>query len=121
MTAANTPEWNLMLRLALELCALVAFCIWGWQRYEWAGVILCPVIAAASWGAFNVPGDPSRADHVIVAVAGWVRILIEAAIFTGAVYALFSSGYRAFAVLLGATVVFHYLMYLERLRWLLKQ
>jgi hypothetical protein len=50
-----------------------------------------------------------------------VRILIEAAIFTGAVYALFSSGYRAFAVLLGVTVVFHYLMYLDRLRWLLKQ
>jgi hypothetical protein len=121
MTAANTPEWNLILRLALELCALVAFGIWGWQRHEWAGVIIGPVVAAALWGVFNVAGDPSRADHVVVAVAGWMRLLIETAIFGGAVYALTSSGYRAFGVLLGVTVVFHYLMYLDRLRWLLKQ
>ena len=99
----------------------LAFGIWGWQRHEWAGAIICPVVAAALWGVFNVVGDPSRADHVVVAVAGWVRLLIEAAIFSGAVYALFSSGYRAFAVVLAVIVVFHYLMYLDRLRWLLKQ
>jgi hypothetical protein len=67
---------------------------------------------------FSVAGDPSRADHIVVAVAGRVRLLIETTVFAGVVYALFSSGYRAFGVLLGVTVV---LMYLDRLRWLLKQ
>ncbi|MBT5521755.1 MAG: YrdB family protein, partial [Rhodospirillales bacterium] len=105
----------------LEMCALAAFGFWSWQRFGWAGMILCPIVAGAVWGIFNVSGDPSRADHVVVSVPGWIRLTIEAAIFSGAVYSLVSSGYRGFATTLGALTVFHYLMSFERLKWLLKQ
>ena len=121
MKTPSTPKWNLMLRLVLELCALTALGTWGWHYYGWFGAVVSPVVAAAAWGLFNVPGDPSRADHVVVAVPGWVRMLIEATIFTGAVYGLVSSGYRTFAVLLAVVALFHYLMYLARLKWLLRQ
>jgi hypothetical protein len=70
---------------------------------------------------FNVSGDPSRADHVVVSVPGWFRLTIEAAIFFGAVYSLVSSGNRGFAIALGAVTIFHYFMSLERLKWLVKQ
>jgi hypothetical protein len=121
MGVMNTLEWNLILRFVLEMCALAAFGFWGWQRFGWAGMIIYPIFAGAVWGVFNVSGDPSRADHVVVSVQGWVRLTIEMIIFTGAVYSLLSSGYRGLAATFGAVTIFHYLMSFERLKWLIKQ
>jgi len=59
---------NLMVRFLLELVALFGLGAWGWGRgagvtkYLFASVIV--LLAAAAWGTFAVPDDPSRSGKV---------------------------------------------------------
>lgn len=65
-----------------------------------------------------MPGDPGDAP---VAVPGAVRLLLEALFFASAVALLVAANRPLPAALLGGLVLFHYLISLERVRWLLAQ
>lgn len=118
---ANHPV-NLALRFILELVGLFAYGYWGWTQHSglprWLWTLGLPVIAALAWGTFRVPGDPGNAP---VAVPGWVRLLLEAVYFGGAVWALYASGRGNWALVFALVVVIHYAVSYDRLQWLLRQ
>ena len=66
----GSKRWNLALRFILELCALAALCVWGWQTYGLIAAIVTPAAAAGLWGLFAVPDDPSRSGKTVVPVPG---------------------------------------------------
>jgi hypothetical protein len=113
---------NLVLRFALELAGLLSFSWWGWRAADgFLRALLAiglPLGAAAVWGTFNVPDDPSRSGGAPVVVPGWVRLAIEVAFFalaSAAWYTISPAVGIAFAVL----AVIHYALSLDRIRWLL--
>jgi hypothetical protein len=114
--------WNDVLRFLLELGALFGLGAGGWSmgrgRWRWVLALLLPVMAAVLWGTFRVPGDPGVAR---VAVPGWTRLIIEAAVFGGGAVGLGVAFSAWPGAIYAALVVFHYLMSLERVRWLLQQ
>lgn len=114
---------NLALRFLLELAALLALGVWGWQQNEsWLRFVMAialPIIAAAIWGTFNVPNDPSRSGAAPVAVPGILRLAIELALFLVAVWALYDTGYTTLTWVLGIIVAMHYISSYDRIRWLM--
>lgn len=114
------------LRFALEIAAVIALGWWGWHIGNGGitGTLLAiaiPGAAFAVWGIFAVKDDPSRNPNPPVPVPGWVRLLIEAAVFGVAAYGLWSSGHRAWAEGLLTAVGLLYFVSYERIAWLLKQ
>ena len=113
---------NLAARFLLELLALYALGHWGWNQGEgamrYAGAILLPLMAAALWGIFRVPGDPGDAP---VPVPGYARLMLEAAFFGGAVWAASASGFPQAAGVFGAAALLHYALSYDRILWLLKR
>jgi len=114
------------IRFALEIWAAIALGWWGWHLTGGgaSGIVLAiaiPVAAFAAWGIFAVKDDPSRNPDPPVPVAGWVRLLIEAAVFGLAAYGLWSGGHRAWAEGLLTAVGLLYFVSYERIAWLLKQ
>jgi hypothetical protein len=111
-------------RLLLELAALGGLgargWTWsdGWVRY--ALVIGMPVLAAAAWGTFAVLNDPSRSGSAPVPVPGYVRLLLELTILGLGAWALGAAWRPAAAYVMGAAVVLHYVLYWERIVWLLR-
>ena len=116
---------NLAIRFLLELAALLAMGVWGWQQQEgWLRLVLAvgvPLIAALLWGLFAVPHDPSRSGKAPIAVPGTVRLALELAIFAFATWALYAAGAVALSWLLGLAVVIHYALSYDRIRWLIAQ
>ena len=114
---------NLTIRFVLEMAALVGIGRWGWTVGSgFSGVILAVVlvvVAAGIWGTFNVPGDPSRSGKAPVKVPGWLRLLIELAIFGAAALAWFAVGPTTVAIVFSATAAIHYIVSYDRIRWLL--
>lgn len=116
---------NLAVRFLLELVALVAIGFWGWSwgngalRYLLA--IGGPLLAAVVWGVFAVPGDRSRSGEAPVPVPGWVRLLLELALFAFATWGLYDAGATLLAWILGGVVVVHYAVSYDRILWLWKQ
>lgn len=106
---------NLALRFLLELIGLFALGYWGWTQHSgavrWLWMLGLPLLAAALWGVFRVPGDPGAAP---VAVPGIVRLLLEAAYFGAAVWALYASGRATWAYALAAVVLIHYAISYDR-------
>ena len=125
MTQEPRPmrAWNLGLRFALELAALGALGMWGYEqgdglaRYALAAGL--PLAAAAGWGVFAVEGDPSRSGQTIVATPGAVRLGLELAFFGVSAWALRDLGHDSFAYGMGGAVLVHYAVSFERIRWLL--
>ena len=116
---------NLAIRFLLEIAALTAIGMWGWQYGSgtWLRFILVislPIIAAAIWGIFNVPNDPSRSGAAPIVVPGIIRIAIELAIFSLATWALYELAYPQLSWLLGGLVSLHYLVSYDRILWLIK-
>ena len=97
---------------------------WGWRqggsttRYVLAALV--PVAAAALWGIFAVPGDPSRSGSALVAVPGALRLGLEAAFFAFAVWALYQLGNIVLARTMAAILAVHYAVSYDRLAWLLR-
>lgn len=113
---------NLAFRLLLEISALIALGVGAHSvasgPVAWVLAIAVPLAAAVVWGVFNVPGDESRSGQAPVAVSGSVRLVIELGVFAAAVVVVtFASPVAAGA--LGATVAIHYLLSIDRIRWLL--
>ena len=115
---------NLAIRFFLELMALVAMGFWGWRqgggmtRYVLAALV--PLAAAALWGIFAVPGDPSRSGSPLVAVPGALRLGLEAAFFAFAVWALYRLGNISLARTTAAALAVHYAVSYDRLAWLIR-
>lgn len=115
---------NLILRFFLEVAALAAMGVGAYKlttgSLAWAAGIGVPVVAAAVWGVFNVPGDRSRSGKAPVVVPGAVRLLIELAFFALAV-ALLWQVHRSAAIGLGIATLIHYAVSIDRIRWLIGQ
>ena len=117
---ANHPL-NLTLRFVLELIGLFALSYWGWTqhtgaaRYLWA--VGGPLLAAALWGTFRVPGDHG---HTPVIVPGPVRLGLEALYFSAAVWAFFAADRQTWGWSLAVAVLLHYLVSYDRVLSLLK-
>jgi hypothetical protein len=116
---------NLALRFLLELVALCSLGLWGWNMSDgWIGWLLAPVLplaAAAMWGTFAVPNDPSRSGAAPVPIPGVLRLLLELAFFTAAVLCLHSLGWERWAVGVALIVILHYASSYDRVAWLLRQ
>ena len=114
---------NLGLRFALEMAALLALGIWGSRQGEGLlSIVLAlgvPVFAAALWGIFTVPNDPSRSGKSPVPVPGVVRLIYEIVFFGFATWALFSVGSATLSVAFGVVVIIHYILSYDRVQWLL--
>lgn len=107
---ANHPM-NLGLRFLLELLALFSLGYWGWTQHSGLARLLwtigLPLVAAVAWGTLRVPGHPGAAP---VAVPGIVRLLLEAAVFGGATWALYAAGRENWGLIYGVIVLAHYML-----------
>ncbi len=116
---------NLAVRFLLELAGLAALGYWGWRQGSgltgYALTVALPLIAAALWGVFNVPGDPSRSGNAPVAVPGAVRLVLELTFFAAAVIALYYAGAVRTSWILGIVAVTHYALSYDRILWLLER
>lgn len=126
MDAPSLPPWTLALRFALELAALAACGRWGFVAggsgaFGWAVGTACVLCAAAAWGTFAVPGDPSRSGRAPVPVSGVVRLVVEALVFGGGAAALVVLGAWVWLAVYAAGLVVHHASAVPRVRWLLAQ
>ena len=116
----STLGW---VHLTFGIVALLALGIWGWQQSDgWPRFVLAlaiPLVAAAVWGTFNVPQDPSRSGAAPVAVTGILRLAIELTLFLSAIWALYATGYTSAGLVLGIIVAVHYVASYDRIHWLL--
>lgn len=115
---------NLIFRFLLEIAALVALGAWGWAQTDgilrFVLVLGIPILAAALWGTFAVPNDPSRSGKAPVPVRGFLRLLLELAFFAAATWSLFNAGSTQLGQILGIAVVVHYILSYDRILWLLR-
>ena len=115
---------NLVIRFLLELAALFAIGIWGWQLSE--GLIRfslafgIPIIFAAIWGIFAVPNDPSRSGKAPIIVPVIIRLTIDLGFFAFASWTLYDTGYATLTWILAVTVLIHYIISYDRILWLIK-
>ncbi len=113
---------NLAFRFVLEIGALIAIGVGAYNLASgflaWIVGIGLPLVVAVGWGTFNVPGDESRSGEAPVVVRGIVRLVLEILIFTTGVVLLWFVSPVA-AMVLGIGVVIHYLLSIDRIRWLL--
>jgi hypothetical protein len=115
---------NLAFRFFLELAALAAMALWGFHHgglLRHALAIGAPLLAAALWGIFAVPGDPSRSGSAPIPVPGAVRLALEAMFFGLATWGLFVIGRRETAAILAIAVMAHYAISHDRVAWLLRR
>ncbi len=113
---------NEVLRLVLEVAALVALGYAGWNLVDdalgrVALAVLLPLFAAGIWGVFRVDDDPKVAP---VPVPGIVRLCIEFDFFAAAVVLLVVVGQVVGAVILGGLVLGHYAWGYRRVLWLVR-
>ena len=114
---------NLAIRFLMEIAALIAIGFWGFDQHDgiWRFVLGfgLPIIAAAAWGIFAVPGDRSRSGGAPVPVPGAVRLILELALFGLACWALYDADRPLLALILAAVTAFHYALSYDRIAWLL--
>jgi len=116
---------NLAFRFLLEMSALIAMGVWGWNQGDsWFRYILTfgvPLVAASIWGIFAVPGDASRSGSAPVAIHGLLRLLIEIAFFSFAVWEVYDLGYSSLWWIPGLLITIHYFISYDRILWLIRQ
>ncbi|MGO4837554.1 YrdB family protein [Rhizobiaceae sp. 2RAB30] len=117
--------WNLTLRFLLEVAALFGFGLAGWRLgdssfWRWPFALSPPVTAAVLWGAFAVPGDPSRSGAAPIPVSGGARLLLELLVFCGGAAAYWIASHMA-ALALVILVAIHFALSVDRIDWLLRQ
>jgi len=116
---------NLALRFILELSALTAAGIWGYQLSETAlrffFAAAFPLALAVLWAVFAVPGDKSRSGKTVLPTPGPLRLLLETAFFAFAGWAFIAVGHTRLGIIFGALVLMHYFFSLDRLLWLIRE
>jgi hypothetical protein len=114
--------WNLTLRFALEMGALIGLGVAAWQStsgpVQWIAAIAVPLVAAAVWGSFNVLNDPSRSGEAPVEVAGWLRLVIELTILGGGAVAIGVVWGPIAGVGFAVLILAHYVASWSRIQWL---
>jgi hypothetical protein len=115
---------NLALRFFLEIAALGGFSILAWRLadgpWRYLAVIAVLALLMTLWGVFAVPGDPSRSGNAPVPVPGGLRLLLEFAILLGGAWASHAAGYSWAGLSLAGLVGVHYLLWTDRIAWLLQ-
>ena len=91
----------------------------GWPRFVLAFAL--PVAAAAAWGTFAVPEDPSRSGKAPVPVPGLIRLGLELLILGGGAWALVAAGLPTLGWVLAGVTVVHYASSYDRIAWLLRR
>jgi hypothetical protein len=113
---------NLALRFVLELAALVIFGYWGWQKGDgWLRFLFAiglPLFFAVLWGVFRIPNDPNPA---IVAIPGFLRLILELVFFSFAVWALKDSHLFILSWTFAVITFLHYVTSYDRIIWMIKQ
>ena len=116
---------NGAVRFLLELGAITTYAIWGYNQSDTAMrillAIMLPLGFALLWGIFAVRNDPSRSGKTVVQTPGWIRLLLELSLFTGATWMLLDLDYQLLGWSFGGVVAVHYLISVDRMRWLLHQ
>ena len=119
------PMVMLAVRFLLEIIAVGSIGFAGWRigDGEISGGILAAlfvIIAATVWGTFSVPDDPTRNPKPVIAVPGWLRILVELTVFGVAAWSLWVFASRAasesFLTLLGIVTLVGW----DRIWWLIR-
>ncbi len=122
MKPPDMAGWNLALRFALEVAALIALGIAGWKLgaggLRWALAVGIPVAAAVAWTTFNLPDDPSRSGEAPIEVNGWTRLAVELVVLGGGAVAIWYAGQPAIALGYAALIVVQYTTSLDRVGWL---
>ncbi|MET7479226.1 YrdB family protein [Streptomyces sp. NPDC005648] len=110
-------------RFLLEIVSLACFAVWAWRvtpgPWRWLAVVVVPVVLAWAWGTFTVPHDPSRSGQSDVHTPGPVRLVLELAVFFGAVAALYHARLRRAARWLLVVMVAYQILAYDRIGWLL--
>ena len=123
MTPPEMAGWNLALRFALEMGALIGLGVAAWQStdgtVQWIAAIAVPLVAAVLWGTFNVLDDPSRSGEAPVEVAGWIRLVLESTILGCGAIAIGIVGGPIAGIGFAALVVVHYTASWSRIQWLM--
>jgi hypothetical protein len=113
---------NDALRFLLELAALAAVGFWAWSRFDdparWGLALLLPVVLATLWAVFRVPGDPGPAP---VAIAGSLRLTLEAAFFGIAILALSDAVTHRWGLSFALLLAVHYALDWQRVLWLFRR
>lgn len=114
----------LAIRFLLELVAIASFGVYGWRAFDspWKFllVVLLPLVAAAAWGTFAVPGDPSRSGEAPVAVPGLIRLVVEIAVLGGGAAALWAASLPKWALASVIVLVIYQALAYDRVLWLVK-
>ena len=114
---------NDALRLILELWALVVYGYWGLNQdfglFNYALMLLFPIIVAVVWGTFAVPNDPSRSGGAPVPIPGAVRLLLEFLILGAAFWVMYTINLVFLGLVFGILVIIHYILAHKRIKWLL--
>lgn len=123
-TALSTGQSTV--RLLVELAALVCWAVAGWQiggesSFRWPLAIGLPVVAAAVWGTFRVPGDQSANGEAVVPVSGKVRFVIEMGVLLGAALTVGATGRPILGAALALVASMHYSTTPRRTAWLWAQ
>ena len=116
---------NLAVRFLLELSALFSMGLWGWKQSDgllkFFLAVGIPLIAAALWGVFAVPNDPSRSGSAPVPTPGVIRLTIELIFFAFAAWAFLDIGYNKLSLVLLIATIVHYVVSYDRILWLVRQ
>ncbi len=116
---------NLALRLLLELMALSGIAILAWNLtdglWRYVAAVAAVILIGAIWGAFAVPDDPSRSGNATVPVPGALRLFLEFAILFGGAWALHAAGFAWAGPPISLMIIVHYLLWTDRIVWLLQQ
>ena len=122
MNPPSMAGWNLALRFALEVAALVGLAVAAWKLtsgpVRWAAVIAVPIATGTIWGVFNVLDDPSRSGAAPVEVAGWTRLAIELTILGGGAAAVAFAGRYDLGIVFSVLILTHYAASWSRIEWL---
>lgn len=117
--------YHFVIRFLLETVAFIAPAFYVASVTSAYLSIVLPLLTtlalAATWGVFAVPNDPSRSGKTVVKTPGWIRLILELAIFGFGGWCIMQLGYEYAAYGFWGVVVVHNLMFWERNRWLLRQ
>lgn len=125
----EVPPWQLGLRFVLEIAALVAWGMAGWElagdawggTLRWLLALVLVSAAAAAWGTFRVDGDSGGDNEAPIEVPGTVRLVLELVVLLGGAVAVTWAGETVFGVVLALLVVGHYATTMPRVSWLVAQ
>ncbi|WP_292315447.1 YrdB family protein [Mesorhizobium sp.] len=73
-----------------------------------------PLVAAALWGTFAVPDDPSRSGRAPVPVPGAARLALELVILFGGAAGFYLVGHAAAGIVMALLIALSYAFSLDR-------